>query len=355
MKKRILLITMSILFAFSALACAKQPAPVATPADAVSMTLETAAAETAAPVTPAVEPMTTTADWLGLKILRTLDTDMADDYTLIAVNPDASFMDADGKAIKDVVINAPGTAALVYWLLGDDATMIITHFGEDTYGEALYHMNPVKQGFSGSIHPAENITKQIRLLTTTSLVESGLLDALLPVFEEKYGYAVEVISDEPDEILSQAKMGNADLILLDDKAKEEAFVKDGFAALVPDCDTERLVYFASDYVLAGPAADPAKSAEAGSIQDAFARIAEGKFPFVSRGDLSATHATEAALWPSSLGITTNPASVSTLGEWYFSGNANMSASLTMANEMDGYILADKASFLVFAASGGAVG
>ena len=132
-------------------------------------------------------------------------------------------------------------------------------------------------------------------------------------------------------------------------------LKDGFAALVPDCDTERLVYFASDYVLAGPAADPAKSAEAGSIQDAFARIAEGKFPFVSRGDLSATHATEAALWPSSLGITTNPASVSTLGEWYFSGNANMSASLTMANEMEAYILSDKATFLAFQANGGSEG
>ena len=355
MKKRILLIALAIAFAFSAFACAKQDAPVATPADAVSMTLESAAEETTAPVTPAVEPMTTTADWLGLKILRTQDSDLADEYSLIAVNQNAAFKDADGKAIKDVVINTPGAAELVYWLLGDDATMIITHFGEDTYGEALYQMNPMKQSFSGGIHPAENITKQIRLLTTTSLVESGLLDALLPVFEEKYGYAVEVISDEPEEVFAQAKMGNADLILLDDKAQEEAFVKDGYAALVPSCDAQRLVYFASDYVLAGPAADPAKCAEAGSMQDAFARIAEGKFPFVSRGDLSATHMTEAGLWPSSLGITTNPASVTALGEWYFSGNANMNISLTMANEMDGYILADKASFLVFAASGGAVG
>ena len=354
MKKRILLITMSILFAFSALACTKQAEPVATPADAVAMTIQDSPEDTATPAAP-VEPMATAADWLGLKILRTQEEDLSDEYTLLAVNPDAAFQDADGKAISDVVINTPGAAELVYWLLGDDAAMIVSHFGEDTYGEALYQMNPAKQSFSGSIRPAENITKQIRLLTTTALVESGILDALLPVFEEKYGYAVEVLSDEPEEVLAQAKMGNADLILLDDKAQEEAFVKDGYATLVPDCDAERLVYFSSDYVLAGPLDDPAKCAEAASMQEAFLRIAEGKFPFVSRGDLSATHTAEAALWPSSLGITTDPVSAAALDEWYFSGNANMSISLTMANEMDGYILTDKASFLVFAASGGAVG
>ena len=354
MTKRIFLVMISILLAFSALACTKQAQPVATASDAVAMTIQDSPEDTATPAAP-VAPMTTAADWLGLKILRTQEDSLADEYDLIAVNPDAAFQDADGKAISDVVINTPGAAELVYWLLGDDAAMIISHYGEDTYGEALYQMNPMKQSFSGSIHPAENITKQIRLLTTTALVESGLLDALLPVFEETYGYAVEVLSDEPEEVLAQAKMGNADLILLDDKAQEEAFVKDGYAALVPSCDTERLAFFTSDYVLAGPLDDPAKCAQAANMQEAFARIAEGKFPFVSRGDFSATHATEATLWPSSLGITTDPASVAALGEWYFSGNANMNISLTMANEMDGYILTDKASFLVFAASGGAVG
>ena len=354
MKKRILLITMSVLFAFSALACAKQPAPVATPADAVAMTVQGTPEQQAVTEAP-VAPMTTAADWLGLKILRAQETDLADEYTLLAVNPDAAFKDADGKAIKDVVINAPGTAALVYWLLGDDATSIITHYGEDTFGGALYRMNPMKQSFSGEIQKAENITKQIRLLTTTSLAESGLLDALLTAFEEQYGYVVEVISDEPEEVFAQAKMGNADLVLVDDKAKEEAFVKDGFAALVPDCDAERLAYFASDYVLAGPAGDPAKCAEAANLQDAFARISDGKFAFVSRGDQSPIHETEVSLWPTALAITTDPASVASYSEWYFSGSASMSACLTMANEMDGYLLTDKASFLVFAASGGAVG
>ncbi|MPN34351.1 Tungstate-binding protein TupA [bioreactor metagenome] len=156
-------------------------------------------------------------------------------------------------------------------------------------------------------------------------------------------------------MLAQAKMGNADLILLDDKALEEAFVADGYAMKVDGYDTERFAFFTSDYVLAGPLSDPAKCAEAGSMQDAFARIAEGKFPFVSRGDFSATHQTEATLWPSSLGISSDPASIAASSEWYFSGDANMSTCLTMANEMDGYLFTDKASFLVFAASGGAVG
>ena len=354
MTKRIFLVMISVLFAFFALACTKQAQPVATASDAVSMTIQDSPEDTATPAAP-VEPMTTAADWLGLKILRTQEDNLADEYTLLAVNPDATFQDADGKAISDVVLNTPGAQALTDWLMSDDAAQVIAHYGEDKFGEALYQLSGVKPNFTGDVRKAADITKQIRLLTTTSLVESGLLDALLPVFEEKYGYAVEVISDEPEEVLSQAKMGNADLILLDDKAQEEAFVADGYAMKVDGYDIERLAFFTSDYVLAGPLDDPAKCAEAGSMQEAFARIAEGKFPFVSRGDFSATHQTEATLWPTTLGVTTNSASVTALGEWYFSGDANMSICLTMANEMDGYLLTDKASFLVFAASGGAVG
>ena len=109
------------------------------------------------------------------------------------------------------------------------------------------------------------------------------------------------------------------------------------------------------FVLVGPVDDPAKCAEAGSVKEAFARIAEGKFPFVSRGDSSGTHTKEVSLWPESLGITTDPASVAAYAEWYLSSNAGMGVCLTMANEMDGYILSDKATFLAFLASGGAVG
>lgn len=354
MKKRILLITMSVLFAVSALACAKQTDPVATPADAVSMTIESAPEETAAPA-EAAAPMTTTADWLGLKILRAQENELADDYTLLAVNPDAAFLDADGKANKDVVLNTPGAQALTDWLMSDAAGQIVSQYGKDTFGEALYQLSSEKPLFTGDIRNAADITKQVRLLTTTALAESGLLDALLPVFEEQYGYAVEVISDEPEELLAQAKMGNADLVLMDDKALEEAFVADGYAMKVDGYDTERLSLFSSGYVLVGPLDDPAKCAEAASLQDAFARIAEGKFAFVSRGDGSATHVAEVTLWPSSLAITSDPASAESYNEWYFSGNASMNACLTMANEMDGYLLTDKASFLLFSASGGAVG
>ena len=95
------------------------------------------------------------------------------------------------------------------------------------------------------------------------------------------------------------------------------------------------------FVLVGPVNDPAKCAEAGSVKEAFARIAEGKFPFVSRGDASGTHTKEVSLWPEALGITTDAASVAAYSEWYLSSNAGMGVCLTMANEMDGYILSDK--------------
>ena len=150
-------------------------------------------------------------------------------------------------------------------------------------------------------------------------------------------------------------MGNADLILVHSKTQEETFVADGYAKLLDGYQSERLTFMYNYFVLVGPVADPAKCAEAGSVKEAFARIAAGKFAFVSRGDLSGTHTKEVSLWPESLGITTDPASVAAYTAWYFSSNAGMGVCLTMANEMDGYVLSDKAKFLAFSASGGAVG
>lgn len=209
--------------------------------------------------------------------------------------------------------------------------------------------------FSGDIHPATDATKIIRLSTTTSVNDSGLLDYLLPAFESKYGYEVDVSAAGTGKAIAAATMGNADVILVHSKTQEEKFIADGYAMKVDGYDTERLTFMYNYFVLVGPVADPAKCAEAGSVKEAFARIAEGKFAFVSRGDQSGTHTKEVSLWPESLGITTDPASVAAYTDWYFSSNAGMGVCLTMANEMDGYVLSDKATFLAFEASGGAVG
>ena len=97
----------------------------------------------------------------------------------------------------------------------------------------------------------------------------------------------------------------------------------------------------------GPKDDPAGVSECETVKDAFAAIAEGKYPFVSRGDGSGTHTKEISLWPEDLGITDAAESVEEYQDWYTYSNAGMGVCLTMANEIDAYILTDKATFLTF--------
>ena len=348
MTKRISLLFLCLLLACSAIACAK-PAAVATPADAA---VETAVLTIEAQTEP---PAPVTNEGLGIKILLEQDDDMMNNYSVIAVNDAAPFKDADGKAVSGVSINTVGAKALIDWLMSDEAAQRIGNFGVAEYGEALFTLKDGKPTFTGEIPQATDATRIIRLSTTTSVQDSGLLDALLPVFMDEYGYTVEVSAAGTGKAIAAATMGNADLILVHSKTQEEKFIADGYAKLVDGYQSERLTFMYNYFVLVGPSSDPAKCAEAGSVKEAFARIAEGKFPFVSRGDGSGTHTKEVSLWPESLGITTDPASVAAYAEWYLSSNAGMGVCLTMANEMDGYILSDKATFLAFEASGGAVG
>ncbi|MDD4311287.1 MAG: substrate-binding domain-containing protein, partial [Eubacteriales bacterium] len=302
MTKRICLVVLSVLLAFSIFGCAKPQADVVTPPDATPITIET---ETQQAEATEVEPMTT--EGLGIKILLEQDDDMINNYSIIAVNDAAPFKDADGKAVTDVAINTAGAQALIDWLMSDEAAKLIGAYGVAEYGEALFTLKEDKPAFSGDIHKATDATKTIRLSTTTSVNDSGLLDYLLPEFESKYGYEVEVSAAGTGKAIAAATMGNADVILVHSKSQEETFIADGYAKLVDGYDSERLTFMYNYFVLIGPVDDPAKCAEAGSVKEAFARIAEGKFPFVSRGDKSGTHTEEVSLWPESLGITTDPA------------------------------------------------
>ncbi len=108
------------------------------------------------------------------------------------------------------------------------------------------------------------------------------------------------------------------------------------------------------FVLCGPDEDPAGVKDSADVLAAFAAIADGKYPFISRGDGSGTHTKELALWPEELGITEEPESFEPYTDWYISANAGMGACLVMAEEMGGYILTDKATFLTFYANGGVI-
>ncbi|MDO5361455.1 MAG: substrate-binding domain-containing protein [Eubacteriales bacterium] len=288
---------------------------------------------------------------VDLTILYEEDESMINNYSLLAVNPDAPFVDADGKEVTDVALNTAGADALINWMISDEAKELTKNFGFEDYGEYLFYLTEDGPSSTAEIPEATDETKTIRMSTTTSVNDSGLLNYLLPEFEEKYGYEVEVFSAGTGKAIANAQSGNADLILVHSKSQEEEFVNAGFARVLDGQETERLTYMYNYFVLCGPSADPAKAKDAATVKDAFAAIAEGEFPFVSRGDNSGTHTKELSLWPEDLGITAEAESVKDYS-WYTSSNAGMGVCLTMAEETGAYILSDKATFLTFQANNG---
>ena len=326
--KKIIALLLAVIMVFAITACAADK-PAASPDS----------------VTPVVDT----------KILKEADDKMLNTYSVLAVNPDAPFVDADGNAVEGVAVNTEGAAALINWLLSQSTLDMAAAYGKDIYGDSLFYVKDDAPVYSGEIAHATDSTKVIRLSTTTSVNDSGLLGALLPVFEADYGYTVEVQSAGTGKAIAAAKYGNADLILVHSKSQEEAFVGEGFSYILDGYASERISFLYNYYVLCGPSADPAGVAKAESVMDAFAAIAEGKHTFISRGDKSGTHTKEISLWPEELGITAEADSFAAYTEWYVSANTGMGACLVMAEEMDGYILTDKSTFLTFVANGGSIG
>ena len=285
-------------------------------------------------------------------ILKEADDNMINNYSLLAVNPEAPFVDADGNAVEDVELNTVGAAALINWLLSEEGEAAAADYGFAEYGEYLFYLKEDRPVSTADIPEATEETKLIRLSTTTSVNDSGLLGSLLPMFEEKYGYEVEVYSAGTGKAIANAKMGNADLILVHSKKQEEAFVADGFSCVLDGMESERLTYMYNYFVLCGPSADPAGVKDAEDVLAAFKAIADGKFTFVSRGDGSGTHTKELSLWPEELGITAEAESFKDYTDWYISANTGMGACLVMAEQMGAYILTDKATFLTFLANDG---
>ena len=231
---------------------------------------------------------------VNLEILLERDDAMINTYSLLAVNDAAPFVDANDKAVTDVKLNTAGADALINWMLGEGEDLA-KNFGFDKYGEYLFYLLDKAPKSTAEIPAATEETKTIRMSTTTSVKDSGLLGYLLPIFENKYGYKVEVYSAGTGKSIANAKAGNADVILVHAKAQEEKFIEDGFARKVAGFDKERLSYMYNFFVLCGPKEDPAKVKSAASVNDAFKAIADGKFLFVSRGDKSGTHTKELAL------------------------------------------------------------
>lgn len=169
------------------------------------------------------------------------------------------------------------------------------------------------------------------LATTTSLQDSGLLDILVPRFEEQSGLTVKTIAVGSGQALKLGSEGNADVLLTHDPEGEISFMQNGYGV-------ERIPLMANQFVLVGPSSDPAQ-VKGTSIVIALQKIAQNQATFISRGDQSGTHKAEKALWAKA-GI--QPAQES----WYLESGQGMAATLIIASEKGAYTLTDRATFLV---------
>jgi tungstate transport system substrate-binding protein len=168
------------------------------------------------------------------------------------------------------------------------------------------------------------------LATTTSTEDSGLLTFILPGFEEEVDATVEVVAVGTGQALQLGEDGNADVLLVHARAREDAFMDAGHG-------TRREDVMYNDFVIVGPAADPAGISGMAAAAAAFAAIAGAEVPFVSRGDDSGTHTKEKTIWAE--------AGIEPAGDWYNSAGQGMGAVLTIADEEGAYTLSDRATYL----------
>ena len=172
--------------------------------------------------------------------------------------------------------------------------------------------------------------QDVILATTTSTQDSGLLDTLVPLFQERTGYRLKPIAVGSGAALELGRRGEADVLLVHSPAAEQDFMAEGLGG-------ERRIVMVNDFIIVGPLSDPAAIAGAPSTLEAMARIAKAEAPFVSRGDESGTNALELHLW--------RQAGIAPVGAWYTESGTGMGDTLNIANERQAYTLADHGTYL----------
>ncbi|MDN5327203.1 MAG: tungstate transport system substrate-binding protein [Moorella sp. (in: firmicutes)] len=174
------------------------------------------------------------------------------------------------------------------------------------------------------------VNKNLILATTTSTMDSGLLDVLIPMFEKKSGYTVKPNAVGTGQALAMGDQGNADVLLVHAPADELKLVEKGTVI------NRRLVMH-NDFIIVGPPGDPAGIKGVKKAAEAFKKIAARQAVFVSRGDDSGTHKKEKAIW--------KEAGINPQGKWYQEAGAGMGQTLNIASEKGGYTLTDRATYL----------
>jgi tungstate transport system substrate-binding protein len=172
----------------------------------------------------------------------------------------------------------------------------------------------------------------LRLATTTSTADSGLLEAILPSFEATFNARVDVVAVGTGQAIALGENGDADVILVHARAREDEFVAAGFGLA-------RFEVMYNDFIVVGPPADPAGIQDLATAAEAFAAIAAAEAPFASRGDASGTHTKELSIWAAA-GLGPSPDQ-----GWYLSLGQGMGETIQFANERGAYTLADRGTYL----------
>jgi len=174
--------------------------------------------------------------------------------------------------------------------------------------------------------------EHLRMSTTTSTENSGLLKVLLPPFEQKNDVKVDVISVGTGKALKLGESGDVDVVLVHARKLEDKFVADGFGV-----NRQDVMY--NDFVILGPVSDPAAVKGSKTAAEALAKIAAKQAPFVSRGDESGTHTKEKELWQQAGGVPK--------AAWYVEAGQGMGEVIIMATEKQGYALSDRGTYNAF--------
>ena len=186
-----------------------------------------------------------------------------------------------------------------------------------------------------SLSRADGAERFIILASTTSTVNSGLFDAILPAFTKKTGTQIRVVGVGTGQALRIARQGDADALFVHHKKSEMEFVRQGYGV-------NRFDVMFNDFVIVGPGGDPAKIGTSKSVAAAYKSIADTKSVFISRGDDSGTHKKSLEIWKSAAVIIAEAAP-----KWYREAGSGMGATLNIASSMEAYTLTDRATWETF--------
>jgi len=185
-------------------------------------------------------------------------------------------------------------------------------------------------GLLGACSSEKEAPRPIRMATTTSTANTGLLDYLFEAFQHETGTEVQFVAVGTGKALKHGENGDVDIVMVHAPKAEEDFVARG-------CGIARVPVMWNDFVVLGPGEDPAEVRASGDVAEVFRRIDGGARPFISRGDDSGTHKKERLIWKA--------AGVQPEGRWYIEAGQGMDACLMMADEKQGYVLCDRGSYL----------